>query len=165
MSVCHHLEAGIRQRDVRGASYRRHYLLGSGLGYHGDCDTHLSREGLLVGGWAAVHSQVAKTPQSPDRTSRGAGAAVALTLPRVCQRCQGLSRAGGGGGRGGGRCPSRDSVRQALCTSPSPPSGRRTLLQPTHPLPFPFRPLSAFFSPPCVSLRTHKGEEKPKGPT
>lgn len=46
MSLCPHSETGIRQRDVHRASYNQQCLPGGGQGYHRDCDTHVSREGL-----------------------------------------------------------------------------------------------------------------------
>lgn len=79
MSVYHHLEAGVRQRDAHEQVSDGTDLLGTALTGFAQRPQHPSElEGLAGGRVADLHREVAKTPQGPDRASQDGKAAVAV---------------------------------------------------------------------------------------
>lgn len=111
MSVCHHLQSGVRQRDVHQANIcpAEDWTI---------TVTVTPKQALEAGRRADLHKEVTKTPWSPDRTPQGGQSSCRfLILPQKSAKIAATSSSARQGRRKGDRhCPSLgNAVRQTLC--------------------------------------------------
>lgn len=134
------------------------YLPGGGQGYHRDCDTHVSWEGLASQRAGCLPQRGCK--HFPESRQKFQGDRATVALGSVSKLLMTLCQAGGEAGWG---TPSWDHVRQALFTLPTPhcPGGGNLMTAHSPPtlftLPLPFPPSLCLFLPlPAIFLHHTK---------